>query len=114
MPTAGALRDRYTFQRQGAPVGDADQGAYADVLTCAAATAFLRGGEGVQAQRLQGSQPVVLTIRVCAAARQITNAWRAVDARDASRVFDVTGVEPNKDDIAFLDVLAVRKVGQRG
>ena len=113
MPATGLMRDRYAFQAEGAPVGDADQGVFETRFTCAAATLYLRGGEAVQDQRLQGRQPVVLTIRVCAAARLVDNAWRAVDARDTGRVFDITGVEPNRD-LGFLDVLAVRRVGQDG
>jgi head-tail adaptor len=37
---------------------------------------FLRGGETVQAARLEGRQPIVVTIRNSAAARAITTGWR--------------------------------------
>ena len=40
---------------------------------------FLRGGETVQAARLEGKQPVVVTIPNSAAARAITSAWRMRD-----------------------------------
>lgn len=40
---------------------------------------FLRGGETVQAARLAGKQPVVVTIRNSTAARAITTGWRMRD-----------------------------------
>ena len=112
MPAIGAMLDRYAFQREGEPVGAADQGEFADVFSCAAQTVYLRGGEGVQAARLQGEQPVVITIRTCTQARQVDNTWRIVDARDRSRVFNITGVEQNAVDRGFIDILAKRAVGQ--
>lgn len=42
---------------------------------------FLRGGETVQGARLEGRQPVVVTIPNSAAARAITSAWRMRDMR---------------------------------
>ena len=40
---------------------------------------YLRGGETVQAARLQGRQPIVVTIRNSAVAREITAGWRMRD-----------------------------------
>ena len=117
MPATGLMRDRFRFERRAADSTDAggidrpgDWDA-ANAVTCAAQVAYLRGSEAVQDARLQGDQPVVLTIRVSRAARAIDNAWRAVDTRDPTRVFDVTSIAPNRD-LAFLDVLAVQKRGQ--
>jgi len=45
---------------------------------------FLRGGEVVQAARLEGRQPVVVAIRSSTAARQITPEWRMRDLRDGT------------------------------
>lgn len=42
---------------------------------------YLRGGETVQAARLAGRQPVVVTIRSHAEAAAITTAWRMRDTR---------------------------------
>lgn len=42
---------------------------------------FLRGGEVVQSARLEGRQPVVVTIRSSAAAKLITPEWRMRDLR---------------------------------
>ena len=114
---AGDLRDRYTFQRRvaGAIVGGLDQaGAWGsdapDAYTCAANTLWLKGSEAVQAARLQGDQPAVLTIRVCTAAQLIDNTWRAVDTRDATRILKVTSAVLSPDR-AFVEILAVQKRG---
>lgn len=48
---------------------------------------FLRGGEVVQGARLEGRQPVVVTIRVSTAAKLITPEWRMRDLRDVDSTF---------------------------
>jgi head-tail adaptor len=65
---------------------------------------YLRGGETVQAARLRGRQPVVATIRNCAAARAITTEHRMRDL--------VTGKEFNiraiieTEDRRYLEITA--------
>lgn len=118
MPRAGDLKDRYAFQRRaaGGLVNGVDQpdGDWQTQFTCAAQTRYLKGGEGVQAARLQGDQPVILTIRTCVAAKRVDSTWQAVDVRlTPQRVFDVTSAAPNIDP-AFIDVLAVLRGGQPG
>ena len=116
MPGAGDLRDRYRFEPTGPstivggldkPAGFTQAGAY----TCAAQTIYLKGTESVQAARLQGDQPCVLTIRTSAVARTIDQTWRAVDARDPARVLEITSTAPNTDR-GFIDVLAVQRRGE--
>ena len=65
----------------------------------------------MQDQRLQGVQPVVLTIRASRASKLIDNSFRAIDARDPTRVFNITSAEitPNR---AWIQVLATTKKGQ--
>ncbi len=64
---------------------------------------FLRGGETVQAARLQGRQPVVVTIRNSAAARAIGSGWRMRDL-NGSAVYNVrTGPVPS-DDRQWLEI----------
>lgn len=66
------------------------------------------GSETVQAARLQGVQPYTITIRSSTRTRQITTAWRAVDARDATRVFDIKAIaNPDEWDMD-LSILAVQ------
>lgn len=45
---------------------------------------FLRGGETVQAARLEGKQPVVITVRNCTQAQQIDTSWRMRASRDGT------------------------------
>lgn len=114
MPAIGELRDRYTFQRRAADVvvdGLNRPGGWEGDLTVWAKTQYLKGGEGVQQARLQGLQPVILTIRASTASRAINNAWQAVDARDPTRVFNITGVEMTADR-AFIQILATSAKGQ--
>lgn len=67
------------------------------------------GSETVQAARLQGVQPYTITIRSSTRTRQITTAWRAVDARDANRVFDIKAIaNPDEWDMD-LSILAVQQ-----
>jgi head-tail adaptor len=46
----------------------------------------LRGGEGVQAQRLVGTQPVIIIVRSDSETRQVTSDWRAVEMKDGEAV----------------------------
>lgn len=109
--TPGAMRDRYVLSRRALDANGDATGAWEDVTTLAAQTEFLRGTEAVQAARLEGEQPVVVTLRACAATRAIDNAWKLRDARDATRVFDVTAAEITPDR-AWVQVLAIFKRGQ--
>ena len=111
------LRDSFTFQRRAAARVVAgldtpgDWGIAApDAVTLAAEVLYLKGSDAVQASRLQGKQPAVITVCVCAAARLIDNSWRAVDARDATRMFEITS-SALSDDRAFIQLLAVQKKG---
>jgi SPP1 family predicted phage head-tail adaptor len=76
---------------------------FAEQFIVRAARKFLRGGEGVQAARLEGKQPVVLTIRASSQSRTITTDWRARDTRSAT-VYNIRSVEPSENR-AFLDLL---------
>lgn len=73
---------------------------------------FLRGGETVQAARLSGRQPVVVTVRNSAAARTITAAWRMRDLNDGllasgdvwtGTVFNVRSGPVPSDDRRWLE-----------
>ena len=117
MASGGDLKDRYTFQRRlaGQVSSGLDQsgdwGTQApDAYTCSAQTTWLRGTETVQAARLQGDQPALLTIRACAAAKLIDDSWRAADARVAGRVFDITAATLTPDR-GWVEILAVWKKG---
>lgn len=86
--------------------GNMVAGEFETRVTAAAELRPLRGSEPVQAARLQGQQPHIAKIRSSAKARDITTAWRAVDARNNDRTFAV--IAPATDDTsknAFLEIL---------
>ena len=73
-----------------------------------AAVKYLRGGEGVMQARMQSRNPVIVTIRNSARARQITSEWR-VTLRSRSGI--VLAVEVKEDPRpadadGFLEMLA--------
>jgi SPP1 family predicted phage head-tail adaptor len=107
MPAAPNLRDRVAFgsETTGSDGYGNEVTGYTDQFTVAAQIRYLRGTEPVLAERLQGVQPVVLTVRRSSQTEQITAAWRARDARDASKVFNIRSVTPS-DDRAWIDLLA--------
>lgn len=63
---------------------------------------YLRGGETVQAARLEGRQVVVVTIRQHAKSQAITSAWRMRDTRRGI-TYNVRSVVPT-DDRRFLEL----------
>lgn len=77
---------------------------WAERYACRAKIRYLRGGETVQAARLAGRQPVVVSIRRCAAAEAITPAWRMRDARSGT-IYNIRTVVPS-DDRRWLEVTA--------
>lgn len=105
MPGAGELRERWTFQQRGLDANQDRRGAWEEGFTVAAKIVWLRGGDAVLQDRLNGKQPVVLTIRDSRQAREIRQGWRALDARAEGRVAHVTSVAPSRDR-GFIDVLA--------
>ncbi|SMF53267.1 Phage head-tail joining protein [Xaviernesmea oryzae] len=86
---AGSLRARLNFQKR----GDSDDGMgtvipgvgpYATVFTDAVELIPRMGSEAVMASRLQGVQPYTARVRASSWTRQVTPAWRAVDARNGA------------------------------
>jgi head-tail adaptor len=70
---------------------------------CPAHLRFLRGGETVQAARLEGRQPVVVTIRSSGPARAIMTNWRMRDLRSGA-VYQVVAPPVPTDDRAGLEI----------
>jgi SPP1 family predicted phage head-tail adaptor len=105
---AGDLRERIAFDQRvelddgaGNTVGD-----WAEQFTVAARVLPLKGSEAVQAARLAGQQPVVITVRMSRQARQIGPEWRARNTR-TSAVYAITAPPANMDERGqFLDILA--------
>lgn len=110
---AGGLRERLHFQQR----GDSDDGwgnplpgagPFETQFTYSAGMKPRTGGEGVDAARLTGQQPYVVTVRNTSQTRSITVAWQLVDARDESRVFAVVSPPADPDGRnQWLEFLAV-------
>lgn len=110
---AGALRYRLNFQMR----GDEDDGwgnvvpgagPFETIFTASAGMRPLRGSEVVQAARLAGRQPFVVTVRKSSLTRRVTTAWQLVDARNANRVFAITSPLADPDGRnQWLEFLAV-------
>jgi hypothetical protein len=73
---------RIYFQRRALDENDERKGAWTSEFGRRARLKPLLGGEVVQRQRLEGSQPVILYVRADRTTKAIDNAWRAVDARE--------------------------------
>jgi head-tail adaptor len=55
--------------------------AWTERARCAARIQYLRGSEAVMQSRLQGKQPIAITVRRTPAVMDATTAWRARDLR---------------------------------
>lgn len=113
MSGAGDLHERVAFDapfEQTDVYGDVQQGFQDAILAyhCSAHFLFLKGGETVQASRLAGRQPVVVTIRNSAKAREITPAWRMRDLR-LPDVYNIRSIVPSPDS-AWLELTCEKGV----
>lgn len=107
----GALLYRLHFQRR-ADVDDGfgnvipGAGDFTTAFTMDAAMRPRNGGETVMQARLQGRQPWIVTVRSCAPMKDVTTAWRLVDARNANRSFDINAAPVDQDGKGkWLDLL---------
>jgi SPP1 family predicted phage head-tail adaptor len=71
---------------------------------CRAHYRYLRGGETVQAARLEGRQPVIITVRASSETRQVRTEWRIRDTRTGTE-FNIRGIVPTEDR-RFLEITA--------
>lgn len=114
MSWAGQFDRRVILQRRAADGAGDRTGAWVAIVTRDARVVYLRGGEAVQAQRLEGAQPVVIYVVKDADTVLVDNAWRAFDARgavppdEAAEVFAVTSATWNRD-TGEMEILAVRR-----
>ncbi|NEI48652.1 head-tail adaptor protein [Rhizobium leguminosarum] len=110
---AGKLRQKLLFQRRAIVddgMGNEQSGDFATIFTAAAELIPLKGGEPVLAARLSGVQPFIIKIRGCSAARGVTPAWRAVDARNPAKLFNITAAVDPDNKNAWLDIMATQGV----
>lgn len=98
MMNSGNLFEKFAFE---GPVEVADgyggviQG-WTDPVEVRAAIQYLRGGETVQAARLQGKQPAVLRVRNSTTLRLVDPSWRARDTRTGV-VYNIRSVVRSDD-----------------
>ncbi len=109
MTSAGALRERVRFEQRAEDANGERLGGWVDEFTVPAEILYLRGGDPVMAQRLQGVQPVIIRVRFEARTQAVTSAWRAVDAR-SRQIFEFTNTPPSVDR-AWIEMLATGKSG---
>lgn len=103
--SAGELRERVTFQQRSAQSDDYGnaEGAFADAFTVAARIAPARGAETIQAARLAGREPVVITIRYSSQTAQIRTEWRAYDVR-AQKYYNIRSIVNPDEHKQYLDL----------
>lgn len=105
--SAGTLFYNVRFERP-TEIDDGHGGVevgWAAVATARANYRYLRGGETVQASRLSGVQPVVITVRDSCKLREITTGARAIDVRTGAVMNIRSGPVPS-DDRRFIEFTA--------
>jgi len=95
---AGLLYEKVAFDKpvqQSDGYGNTTNG-WAPEFSCRAQFIYARGGESVEAARLQGRSIFKVRIRQCAAARGIQQSWRMVDARRGT-VYNIREIDQISD-----------------
>jgi head-tail adaptor len=98
MTNSGNLFEKFDFQ---GPVetlngyGGVIQG-WSDPVSVRASIQYLRGGETVQAARLQGRQPAVLRVRNSQTLRLVDPSWRVTNSRTGV-VYNIRSVVRSDD-----------------
>lgn len=108
MTGAGQMSRRLVFARRAG--GDDGMGnralQFIDQFTLWARVRPLKGGEAVMGDRLQGVQPVVITVHASSLSRRIGADWQARDAHSGA-VYAITSPPVNMDEkSAHLEMLA--------
>lgn len=95
---AGSLFYAVAFDKRGAASDGAGgtTAAFEEQFTTMAALTHLRGGEGVQAARLEGRHVQIVRVRATARTRAVTTDWRVRDTRTGD-AFNIRDVEPSLD-----------------
>lgn len=111
-PSAGAMREKIEFQVKVTSPDEYgnEQTEWQTQFTAAAELIPLKGSEAVISSRLSGIQPYVLRIRSHSAARSVNTAWRAIDARNPARIFNITSAANIDQKNAYIDMMATQGV----
>lgn len=102
---AGSLRELFAFDKREFVLDmyGNQTGAFAEQFRDAAARLALKGGEGVQASRLEGRQPFNVTVRYSALTASVTTDWRCRDTRTGQNYAIVTHVPRARRD--YIDMI---------
>lgn len=105
---AGSRSERVTFQKR-EEVDDGyggSYGAWVDQFDEPARLQPRLGSEPVIASRLQGIQPFTLTVRSSTRTREVTPAWRVVNARSGAtyNIKAITNPDERNSDLEMLVV----------
>ena len=108
---AGALRYRLKFSERNDVSDEYGNPAtgWIDRFTVAANITARLGGETVEAARLAGRQPVILTVRRTSDTRQITTEWKATEVETGTEFNIRTAVDPDigtTNHGMYIDMLA--------
>lgn len=109
MADAGRLRERVAFEVRtdvDDGMGNTQSGDFAEVYRCAAQITPKMGGETVMASRLTGTQPMLITVRMCQALRGIGSDWRLRDVRSGV-VYNIKSFSNPDEKKQYLEMLAV-------
>lgn len=106
MTVAGDLRERVAFEFR--PMsddgfGNEEAGAWSVACTVAARIKPARGAESIQAARLAGRQPVVITVRSSTQTRAVNQSWRVRDVRKGT-IYNIRSIVNPDEHRAFLDM----------
>jgi SPP1 family predicted phage head-tail adaptor len=89
----GQLRERVTFQKRGPDADGQPLGAWIEPgLSVRACVIALKGREPVLQARLQGVQPVEITVRASDQAREVTDAWRVTWR---GQIYNINSIAPD-------------------
>jgi hypothetical protein len=109
------LRERFRFEQKQADANGVRSGPWLLLTIEPADLLGLKGGEEVMASRLEGDQPIQLTVRYHQLSAQIDSSCRAIDTRSLAQggsgaTFNIKSAvaRPRQD---FIDILATRKLG---
>jgi head-tail adaptor len=99
MTARRSYNERFTFERPTEELDDygvTKQAWEAVIQNCPCDMMNLRGGEAVQASRLDGRQPVVIYIRKPPNSEHITPEWRVRDTRSTA-IYEIASIVETED-----------------
>lgn len=111
--TQRLMRRRIAFQtRNVSPdgAGNVETTGWTPQFTRAAQVRPKLGGEEVTAARLQGTQPVTITVRSDSQTRTIATTWRANDQRNGI-AYDIKSISNPDQKNIYLELMCVAGVG---